>query len=141
MSVRVNEDWRKCPVIYRRGQQPPSAVIGVIIPPSKPSLDSSTLFTLGYREVAPDLLVRTGKTKARRPLCTFEMWYLEGTSARHVCGFGATPREAHADAWRLRRQVANHGSRIAAAEYARERIKARGTEYVDDEVAPVALVG
>jgi len=58
-----HEDWRDCPVIYPRN----NPLMGEIVPTPKPSLDSSTLIGLGYREVAPDLLVRTGMTKARRP--------------------------------------------------------------------------
>jgi len=63
------------------------------------------------------------------------MWYIDETGPRHVCGYGTSPRAAHADAWRLRRQVANHGSRIAAAEFARSRIKQIAFKDVADERA------
>jgi hypothetical protein len=129
------EDWRDCPVIYRRGQQPPSVVIGEIVPKPPPTLDTTALLSLGYRETGKNELVRVGMTKARRPLITVDLWYLDKSGKeQHVCGFGKTGREAYRDAWQLRRQVVRFGSRVAAAEYARERINAQGIhEDVEDE--------
>lgn len=121
-----HEDWRNCPVIYRRGGTPPSVVIGEIVPKPKPSLDTSVLLALGYREVGKNELARVGLTKARRPMYVIDLWYIDTNgSPRHCAGFGSTARAAYRDAWRLRRQVSRHGSRVAAAEYGRARIKAR----------------
>lgn len=132
-DIRLYEDWRTCPIIYN-GRRPPGVVIGEIVPKPLPTLDTHALFALGYRETSKNELIRVGMTKARRPQHLVEMWYIDAKqSPRHVAGFGATYSAAYSDAWRLRRQVDRFGSRIAASEFARERIKAQSADY-DDEI-------